>query len=84
MNKYIKYLPVILITGIFTGCSFMPSEDLAKQCIVAVGDGEFRYGSFTQYVTGNGTIVKIGEAGNGCDGKEVVIEKEGVILSIGN
>jgi len=82
INRFAISFICILIT--LQGCSFMPSEDLAKQCIVAVGDGEFRYGSFTQYVTGNGTIVKIGEAGNGCDGKEVVIEKEGVILSIGN
>ncbi len=80
INKFT--IPFVCLVIALQGCGFMPDKNLAKQCIVAVGDGEFRYGSFTQYVKGEGSVIKIGEKGNGCTGKEVIVEKDGVIVTV--
>lgn len=79
MAGKIKYLLLTLL--LVTGCA--STSALPKQCVVGVGEGEFRYGSFTQYAKAEGTIVKIAERGTGCFGKAILINKDGVTVTVG-
>jgi len=73
-----------------SGCSLIPiallgaasDEEPMSQCIISIGDGEFRYGSFTQYVKAEGLILRIAESGLGCKGKLINVERDGVIVTI--
>jgi len=77
-----KNIYTLIIILILSGCASL--SDLPKQCIVTTGNGEFRYGMpFVNYVKGEGLIVRIAEKGNGCDGKQIKVIRDGVEVLIG-
>jgi len=68
---------------LISGCGFMPSSELPTQCVVVVGQAEFKYG-YIQGIKGEGTVLRIAEKGKGCAGKEIEVEKDGVKVRIGH
>lgn len=60
MNKILIALAILVAAG----CATVTSPE--NECRITTMDGEGRYGTFTQYVSGGARMVRIVEAGNGC------------------
>lgn len=81
LSIFLKCVFILSLT-MLVSCAGIVPEDMPKQCHVSILDGVARYGSFTQYMKGEGTGVHIQEKGKGCEGKEITIQKHGATVTV--